>query len=283
MAISEVVLTQGTGRDFWRKTELRVPKGEGTLVTWEEIDTGLLKAILNDTAPTPKPSKRWLRAQTAEAAFWKSWRKNTLYAHVSLEAFWLEVLEKTGGKLPSGKILDIGCGPVSVLNFQRHDGIQPIGLDPLAEVYARANLIESAQGLEPIPIIGLPAEALPFADASLDHLICFNVLDHVANAPTVLAEMFRVLKPKGTIRLYVHTFQPWIKRLLFFDRPHVYHWDHPEFCKLVESAGFQITHQLKEPKTFDFPDGLWPRLKQFPYWVATKVGFTSYFSVTKPW
>ena len=229
----------------------------------------------------PNPANAGSGPQSAEAVFWQNWRRNVLYAHISLGAFWSEILTKTGGPLPRGNILDIGCGPVSVLNFHRPEGVTPIGLDPLAGIYTSQGIVESAEGLQPIPMIELTAEALPFPAESMDHLICFNVLDHVSNAPVVLQEMRRVLKPGGSARLYVHTFQSWIKRWLFFDRPHVYHWDHPEFQNLLEEAGFSVVHELLEPKTFDFRPGLWSRLRNFPHWVATKVGFTSYFQVIK--
>ena len=275
-------ITRGAALEQWLDEPLQAPGGAEGALHFDRNDPQVVRAGTNANHPPFQASKRWQRAQTAEAAFWKSWRENTLYAHISLEAFWLEVLEKTGGPLPQGRILDIGCGPVSVLNFHRPQGTLAIGLDPLASVYLREKIIESAEGMTPIPIIGLPAESLPFADASMDHLICFNVLDHVSNAPAVLAEMWRILRPGGSARLYVHTFQPWIKRWLFFDRPHVYHWDHPEFQALLEEAGFIVDHALKEPKTFDLPAGILSKLRHFPYWVATKVGYTSYFYVHKP-
>nr|WP_243435740.1 class I SAM-dependent methyltransferase [Acanthopleuribacter pedis] len=226
-------------------------------------------------------TKRWQKAQRAESQFWRTWRQNTLYKDVSLYDFWLEVVEKTGGPLAPGRTLDVGCGPVSVLNFVRPKGMQPFGLDPLAEVYAREKLIECRDDVRPMPIAGLPAERMPFLDESLDQVICLNVLDHVSDAPRVLAEIHRVLKKDGYLRLYVHTFASWIKRFLFFDTPHTYHWDHEEFKALVEAGGFKIVHELMEPKTFDLPETLLGKLGFFPYWVATKVAYTSYFKVQR--
>lgn len=282
MTHTSFAVTQGADLEQWQQAGLAAPGGTGPIVRWASEDSQHMRAHWHHEQPSPEPSRRWQRAQTAEAAFWKSWRQNVLYAHISLEAFWEEILEKTGGPLARGKILDIGCGPVSVLNFHRHPEALAIGLDPLAGVYTAEGIVEAKESLSPIPMIELTAEALPFTDASLDQLICFNVLDHVANAPAVLREMVRVLKPGGSARLYVHTFQSWIKRWLFFDRPHVYHWDHEEFQTLLREAGFQIDHAFLEPKTFDFKPGLWPKIRHFPYWVATKVGFTSYFKVQKP-
>lgn len=259
---------------------LQGPDGDRLEGVTQENET-FFKATFRGPDLSVPQSQRWQTAQQAEAAFWRTWRANVLYSHISLADFWQEVIDKTGGPLGAGRTLDIGCGPVSVLNFHRHQDMQAIGLDPLGGVYAAENLIEAKQGWEPIPIVICPAEKLPFADAALDQLICFNVLDHVAGAPDVLDEMFRILKPGGEARVYVHTFAPWIKRLLFFDTPHVYHWDHEEFQRLLIKAGFELEHAYKEPKTFDLPTGTWARIKHFPYWVATKVAFTSYFKIRK--
>ena len=269
----------------WRQSGIfREPGGDGQISGWETEAPGLFTARLkNGGTPSPAPFRgRWQKAQHAEARFWRGWRQNVLYHQVSLVHFWADILEKTGGPLEPGKVLDVGCGPVSVLNFFRGEGVLPMGLDPLAATYAADGLVETRRDWEPIPMIALPAEKLPFADESLDHLICFNVLDHVADAPAVLAELRRILKPGGSLRVYVHTFAPWIKRFLFFDRPHTYHWDHREFARLLAVSGFSLTREHHEPKSFDLPSGWWGKFRFFPYWVATKVGATSYFQVRKP-
>ncbi|CAM2066843.1 Methyltransferase domain-containing protein [Sulfidibacter corallicola] len=274
----------GSNLNAWQQTGLlAIPGGKGPLEHFRQdsLADPIVYAEFTSDLPQPRFGKRWRKAQAAEAQFWRTWRQNTLYKHISLEAFWQEVVEKTGGALPTGKVLDVGCGPVSVLNFCRPEDMQPFGVDPLAEVYARENLIECSEGLSPMPIAGLSAEKLPFVDGALDHVICFNVLDHVSDAPAVLSEIRRVLKPGGSLRVYVHTFTSWIKRFLFFDTPHTYHWDHEEFKHLLGDAGFQVDHELKEPKTFDLPESLLGKLTHFPYWVATKVAYTSYFRLRR--
>jgi hypothetical protein len=90
-----------------------------------------------------------------------------------------------------------------------------------------------------------------------------------------------VLVPGGTFRGYVHTFARWIKNFLFFDKPHTYHWDHDEFARLLADAGFSVAGDYVEPKTFDLPSGPWGKVRHFPYFVATKVAYTSYMFGTK--
>lgn len=273
------ILTKGRWSTFWKESgAVCEPGGGAPIFSWRE-EPSVYVAEGQASRFTPRP--RWLSAQKAEASFWRTWRENVLYAHVSVADFWQEVLAKTGGPLLPGFTLDVGSGPVSVLNYHGDPDSKMIGIDPLAETYHGENLLEAAPDREPISLIGLPAEQLPFAEQSFDQLICFNVLDHVDDAPTVLREMHRVLKKGGNLRVYVHTFAPWIKRFLFFDRPHTYHWDHDEFKSLVEKAGFITNFEEKEAKTFDIPQGIWGTMRYFPYWVATKTAFTSYFQFIK--
>ncbi len=274
-------IVDGHGLGAWKDGEELAAPGGGRISRWEASETGFTRACFHEEKSGPATRSRWRRAQDSEAAFWRGWRRNLLYKDISLHAFWQEVLEKSGGELPAGKVVDVGCGPVSVLNFFRPDGLIPLGVDPLALTYAEEGLIESSPDLEPMPLIALTAERLPFRSQSIDHLICYNVLDHVADVHLVLAELNRVLKPGGTLRLYVHTFAPWIKRFLFFDRPHTYHWDHAEFRALLSGAGFGVLLEREEQKTFDIPKGLKGFLTHFPYWVAGKVAGTSYFQLRK--
>lgn len=277
-------VVEGWGFEQWRGI-LTAPGGSEAVGRWSDLGDGIWAALPCEPGDSPGKAERagrWKMAQGAEANFWRGWRRHPLYGHLSLIDYWADVLEKTGGPLPAGRILDIGCGPVSVLNFFRGESVEPFGLDPLALVYAGERLVETRLGWEPIAIAALGAEALPFADKSLDHVICFNMLDHVADAPAVLAEMNRVLRPGGSARICVHTFAKSIKRLLFFDRPHTYHWDHEELRSLLCGAGFGIAVERTERKKFDLPPGLPGRLRYFPYWVASKISSTAYFRLIKP-
>ena len=56
-------------------------------------------------------------------------------------------------------------------------------------------------------VIG-PLEAMPFADAVFDTVICNAVLEHVRSADKVFAELARVLRPGGHMMLAVPFLQP---------------------------------------------------------------------------
>ena len=52
------------------------------------------------------------------------------------------------------------------------------------------------------------AEKLPFADQSLDHIVCTWTLCSIARLDQALAEINRVLKPTGTFHLVEHVKHP---------------------------------------------------------------------------
>ena len=52
------------------------------------------------------------------------------------------------------------------------------------------------------------AEKLPFADASLDHIVSTWTLCSIPNLDLALAEIYRVLKPTGTFHLIEHVKHP---------------------------------------------------------------------------
>lgn len=96
---------------------------------------------------------------------------------------------------PRAAVLDVGCGDgASVAHLTDACGCRATGLDASAARIACAG--EARPDL--CFVTGL-AEALPFAGASFDAVLCECVLSTVEDAGTVLAEMARVLRPGGAL------------------------------------------------------------------------------------
>jgi SAM-dependent methyltransferase len=93
---------------------------------------------------------------------------------------------------PGGSVLEIGCGEGRVCRDLRERGYDVSGLD------AAPTLVEAAREADPDGryVVGT-AEALPFADGSLDLVLAYNSLMDVADMPLAVAEAARVLRSGG--------------------------------------------------------------------------------------
>lgn len=91
-----------------------------------------------------------------------------------------------------GTLLDVGCGerPYSGCRSQV---TQWIGLD--ADTNSSADITGSA-------------DAVPLPDATIDTVLCTQVLEHVAEPENAFAELHRVLRPGGMLILSVPQYWP---------------------------------------------------------------------------
>lgn len=97
------------------------------------------------------------------------------------------------------RAVDLACGPGTLaLRFARH--VRWIcGLDLTAAILDRARNSASTDGLSNISLALGDAQALPFADRSLDIAVTSYSLHHVPDPARVIAEMARVLRPGGRV------------------------------------------------------------------------------------
>lgn len=93
-------------------------------------------------------------------------------------------------------VLDVGCGGGLLAEEFAGAGFRVAGIDPMAESIEAARRHAAASGLE-IDYRIATGEALPFADARFDVVLCCDVLEHVEAVGPVLAEVARVLRPGG--------------------------------------------------------------------------------------
>ena len=117
------------------------------------------------------------------------------------------VLEKTGlghwrqwlaeGTAP-GRVLDLGCGTGRNLPLYR-DGVRVVGLDPCLESLRKARTRRPG-----VLLVRARAEALPFRSGAFDTVVSGLVFCSVGDVPRGLAEVRRVLKPGGVLRMLEH-------------------------------------------------------------------------------
>ena len=100
-------------------------------------------------------------------------------------------------RLDDKAVLDVGCGPVSALEFLPHAG-RRVAADPLVDEYAEVYPERDSC----IEWYDCPVEKLEFENDSFDVILCMNALDHVEEPATALIEMRRVLSPGGYLAVH---------------------------------------------------------------------------------
>jgi len=124
-----------------------------------------------------------------------------------------------------GRLLDVGCGerpyqglPSAVTQWVGFDDATNAGADVHGD-----------------------ADALPFADASFDTVLCTQVIEHVREPAAVIAECARVLRPQGTLILSAP--QYWEVH----EEPHDYFRFTPAGLRtLLERAGLNVLELIRE-------------------------------------
>lgn len=122
----------------------------------------------------------------------------------------------------SGLVLDLGCG------------IRPFEADILrhADRYVGLDWSHTLHGNH-ADIVADLNKPLPLSDRTVDHVVSFEVMEHLAEPRVMLAEAFRVLRNGGQVTLSV-PFQWWV---------HEAPWDYYRYtCHglqyMLERAGF---------------------------------------------
>jgi SAM-dependent methyltransferase len=89
-----------------------------------------------------------------------------------------------------GDVLDVGCGDMPFRPLLAPD-VRYTGID----VAQSEGFGMAAHG----DVTRFDGAHIPFADASFDHVLCTEVLEHAARPDLLIAEMHRVLRPGGTL------------------------------------------------------------------------------------
>ncbi len=142
-----------------------------------------------------------------------------------------------------GTVLDVGCG-TGVFALEAARRVGPLGkvhaLDVQQAMLERLQTRLAATDLQNIEAHRESATHLPFADASIDHALMISVLPTIADRGVALSEIFRVLRPGGTLVIGEELLEPDYARAVTIQR-----WAENAGFKLVRSEGWAIEYLLK--------------------------------------
>jgi SAM-dependent methyltransferase len=127
------------------------------------------------------------------------------------------------------RVLDLGCGPGTSLDFfrARDPDVQWIGLDlpDSPEVRTRTRTDARFETFDGVDI--------PFGESSLDLVYCKQVLEHVRRPAALLAEVSRVLAPGGFFAGSTSQLEP-------FHSLSLWNYTLLGFANLAEEAGLTV-------------------------------------------
>ena len=105
---------------------------------------------------------------------------------------------QTAGAWKGLRVLDLGCGGGFMSEAMAREGATVVGVDPAVRALEAARAHAAEQRLR-IQYRAGHAEAIPLPDASMDRVVCVDVLEHVDDLGQCCREIARVLKPGGLL------------------------------------------------------------------------------------
>lgn len=187
-----------------------------------------------------------------------------------------KTVQKESG-LKNGKILDVGCGTGEFLNKMKESGWETQGIEP--DDNARAMAIKN-HGLK----IDKPDAFFDLAEGEYDVISMWHVLEHVHKLDEYIENLYRLLKPGGTLIIAVPNYQSYDAKhyrttWAAYDVPrHLYHFSVKAIEHLVGRFKFRVNNIRIMPFDSFYVSMLSEGYKEGFMPVGIFIGFLSWIS-----
>jgi len=148
---------------------------------------------------------------------------------------------------PPARVLDLGCATGDLLDAVRaHGNLNVLGIEPSERAAAIARSVRQLD----VHVGDLESAALP--TASVDVALLSHVLEHLASPSATLRELRRVLRPGGTLVLWLPNAASLAatvlrERWMGYDAPrHLYAFSIETLSSTLDRAGFAVTEVSHE-------------------------------------
>ena len=148
---------------------------------------------------------------------------------------------------PNCRVLDLGCGGGHVTYRAAPYAAEVVACDITASMLKSVAETASERGMSNVRVQQAAAEALPFADASFDLVLCRFTAHHWQDLDAGLRHAWRVLQPGG-YAVFIDIVAPADRALdthlqaveLLRDASHVRNYGVAEFIAALARAGFPV-------------------------------------------
>ncbi len=193
--------------------------------------------------PSPRPRAEFIRRQYVSGRFTSVFREMYLPSapYRMATIFRERVDELIRPRVPSGRLLDVGCGSGHFLKVAHDAGFEVHGveLNPEMVGFAAREL-----GLPNIRCGTLEEAGYP--GSHFDAVTLWDVLEHAEQPGRLLKEVLRVVRPAGWVFAYTENFDSFNlfvtgrRSEIVAPDVHIRHYSPPTFRREFEQAGFRV-------------------------------------------
>ena len=151
-------------------------------------------------APTPpsadlSAADEWTEAQKFESDWWGLEWNARWDEEIKKQRTYHRLMGIDRDDFGAAEILDVGCGPVSLLQRTKHGpsrGVDPLPMNDTTKTRYREAHVE---------LLNVPAEEMPL-DRTFDEVWMYNCLQHTRDPNAILRRIAAVTKPGTSVRIF---------------------------------------------------------------------------------